>query len=332
MRYVKTLSEKDKKELNSLLKHHTSYSVRRRAHTVLLSADGLRVKEIARIYQVHRETIINTFVRWEKDGIKGLYDMAKKGRPPALSEDEENKALEALEKDPRSTKKALALIQKEMNKNISEWTLKRIALRHRLRWKRMRKISKRKRNKTAFLQAKDEIDALHVQEARGELDVYYFDESGFNLTPEIPYAWQPIGETIGLPSGKSKRLNVLAFCNKNLDFYQTTVQGRVDSQTVIEFFDEFSLKIEKQTVAIIDNASVHTSKKFKNELKKWQAKGLHVKYLPTYSPELNLIEIVWRFIKYSWLPLSTYLSFKNLKNNLQTVLNGIGAKYKITFA
>lgn len=112
----------------------------------------------------------------------------------------------------------------------------------------------------------------------------------------------------------------------------TYLQGYVDSQIVIEFFDEFSLKIEKKTVVIIDNASIHTSHEFKKQLKRWERKGLYVKYLPTYSPELNLIEIVWRFIKYSWLPLAAYLSFKNLKNSLENVLNGIGTKYQITFA
>lgn len=332
MRYVKTLSEKNKEELDFLLKNHASHNVRRRAHSVLLSAEKFRVNEIARIYQIHRETVRNTLARWEENGLAGLYDLPKDGRPPTLTKDEENKALETLKKDPRSTKKALFLIQKETDKNISEWTLKRIALEHRLRWKRMRKISKKKRNKAVFLQAKNEIESLHRQEASGEFDVYYFDESGFNLTPEVPYAWQPIGETIGIPSGKSKRLNVLAFCNKKLDFFQRTIQGHVDSQTVIDFFDEFSLKIEKKTIAIIDNASVHTSKKFKNELGKWEAKGLHVKYLPTYSPELNLIEIVWRFIKYKWLPLEAYLSFKSLKDNLQSVLDGVGSKHQITFA
>ncbi|MBT3712908.1 MAG: IS630 family transposase [Anaerolineae bacterium] len=332
MRYVETLSEKDKEDLGSLFKNHVSHNVRRRAHTVLLSAQKFRINEIARIYQIHRETIRDTLTRWEEKGIEGLYDLPKDGRPPSLSDEEEKKALEALEKDPRSTKKALALIQKETDKFLSEWTLKRIAKKHGLRWKRMRKTNKSKRNKAAFLQAKDEIDALHAQEARGELDVHYFDESGFNLIPEIPYAWQPTGETIAIPSGKSKRLNVLAFCSKKLDFYQRTVQGYVDSEIVIEFFDEFSLRIEKKTVVIIDNASVHTSHKFKSQLEKWKKKGLHIKYLPTYSPELNLIEILWRFIKYSWLPLSAYLSFKSLKSSLENVLDGIGTKYQITFA
>lgn len=85
-------------------------------------------------------------------------------------------------------------------------------------------------------------------------------------------------------------------------------------------------------MVLIDNASTHTSHKFKNKLPEWARKGLIVKYLPTYSSELNLIEIVWRFIKYQWLPLSAYLSFQNLKIALQDVLDGIGSKYRITFA
>ena len=49
MRYIGTLSERDKKDLTSLFKHHNSHSVRRRAHTVLLSAERFTVGEIAHI-------------------------------------------------------------------------------------------------------------------------------------------------------------------------------------------------------------------------------------------------------------------------------------------
>jgi DDE superfamily endonuclease len=37
-----------------------------------------------------------------------------------------------------------------------------------------------------------------------------------------------------------------------------------------------------------------------------------VKYWPSYAPELNLIEILWRCIKYYWLPFSAYTSFQCL--------------------
>jgi transposase len=66
------------------------------------------------------------------------------------------------------------------------------------------------------------------------------------------------------------------------------------------------------TVAIIDNASMHTSKAFRDKQVEWEKKGLIIHYLPTYSPELNLIEILWRFLKYQWLPLSAYESYSTL--------------------
>lgn len=332
MRYILPLTETDQEELTLLFKHHNSHSIRRRAHTVLLSAQGFTISEIVRIYQTHRDTVVTTYDRWEKDGIQGLYDAPKSGRPSKLSEEETDKAIKILKQDPRSIKKAMAATQEETGKEISEWTFKRMAKKANLRWKRMRKSTKDKRDKVEFKRAKAEIEALHAQEAAGELDVYYFDEAGFNLTPVVPYAWQEIGETIEILSSSSKRLNVLGFCNKAQDFHATTVQGSVSSATVIACFDQFCGTINKKTTVIIDNAPVHTSDKFKEKLKEWEKKGLSVKNLPTYSPELNLIEIVWRFIKYKWLPLIAYLSFKQLKKELQTVLENIGSKYRISFA
>ncbi len=332
MRFVPPVSESDKEQLTALFKYHNSHSVRRRSHSILLSADGFTIDEIARIYQIHRDTVGTTFDRWEKDGIEGLFDDPRSGRPPKLSDDEADEAVELLKEDPRSIKKALAATKEKTGKEISEWTLKRIAKSAELRWKRMRKSVKGKRDQAEFERAQEEITTLHEQEAAGKVNVYYFDESGFSLTPEVPYAWQAVGETIEIPSSRSKRLNVLGFYNKQQDLHATTVQGYVDSEIVIACFDQFCDTINKKTVVIVDNASMHTSGKFKSKLCEWEENGLIVKYLPTYSPELNLIEIVWRFIKYSWLPLSAYLSFKNLKNELQKVLDGIGSEYQITFA
>lgn len=64
----------------------------------------------------------------------------------------------------------------------------------------------------------------------------------------------------------------------------------------------------------------------------WERKGLNIKFLPPYSPEFNIIEILWRFIKYDWLPFSAYLSFKNLVGEVDNVLRNIGTKFKINFA
>jgi transposase len=298
----------------------------------LLSADGFTIDEIARIYQIHRDTVGTTFDKWKRDGIAGLFDDPRSGRPSKLSDDEADETVKLLKEEPRSIKKALAATREKTGKEISEWTLKRIAKNAELRWKRMRRSVKGRRDQGEFERVQEEITALHEQEAAGEVGLYYFDESGFSLTPDVPYAWQAVGETIEISSRRSKRLNVLGFCNKQQDFHATTVQGYVDSEIVIACFDQFCDTINKKTIVVVDNASMHTSSKFKGKLGEWEENGLIVKYLPTYSPELNLIEIVWRLIKYNWLPLSAYLSFKNLKSELQLVLDGIGSEYQINFA
>jgi transposase len=299
---------------------------------LLLSSEKFSINDIARIYQVHRDTVSNTFGRWKKYGIDGLDDAARSGRPPSLSEKEEDEAIDFLKKDPRSIKKALIATREKTGKEISQWTMKRIARKKTMRWKRMRKSTKGNRDAVAFQQAKEEIAALQASEGKGELDLHYFDETGFNLVPEVPYAWQEVGKTISIPSKMSKRINVLAFLSRTQEFDATTVIGRVNSAIVVAVFDEFSLTIKKKTVVIIDNASVHTSALFKQNIKKWEKRGLFLKYLPTYSPELNLIEILWRFIKYKWLDLAAYSSFKKLNEEIQKVLEGVGSKYQITFA
>jgi len=51
----------------------------------------------------------------------------------------------------------------------------------------------------------------------------------------------------------------------------------------------------------------------------WKKKGLSIFWLPTYSSELNIIEILWRLIKYSW-PSNRLsdLEPKSLKRSLLT--------------
>jgi hypothetical protein len=196
----------------------------------------------------------------------------------------------------------------------------------------MRKSHKSKRDEALFRQAQAEIEVLKAQEEAGEIDLAYFDESGFSLIPVVPYAWQPTGQTLEILSVYSRRLNVLGFFSRNNQFHHCIVEGSVDSDAVINCFDQFVETLSRQTVVIIDNAPTHTGRKFRNKLEEWAYKGLLVKYLPTYSSELNLIENLWRFIKYQWLPLSAYQSFAHLKTALQSILDGIGSKYQITFA
>jgi len=105
----------------------------------------------------------------------------------------------------------------------------------------------------------------------------------------------------------------------------------VNTDVVEACFDHFSEIITRKTIIIVDNAPTHTSIQFSDNLKKWGEKGLSVIYLPPYSPELNKIEILWRFIKYHQLPFSAYNSIQNLEDELEKVLINIGTEYMISF-
>ena len=176
---------------------------------------------------------------------------------------------------------------------------------------------------------------LQALEQEEKCRLYYYDESGFSLTPCLPYAWQPVGETLGLPAeAHSKRLNVLGFLSREHDFQYRTVEGRVVKETVIETFNQFvdALPGDRPVYVVLDNASTHTSKAFREAAVGWQERGVTLIYLPPYSPELNLIEILWRMVKYYRLPLSAYVSFEALKKEVVDTLNKYGSEYRITFS
>jgi transposase len=155
----------------------------------------------------------------------------------------------------------------------------------------------------------------------------YFDESGFSLDSQVPYAYQPIGKTIEIPSARSKRINVLGFLSTDNKFSPYCFECSVNTDVVVACFNDFAKTITKKTVLIIDNAPTHHSGQFVENIPDWEEKGLFIKYLPPYSPELNLIEILWRFIKYRWLPFSAYLSYENLVCQLEKILLAVGTEY-----
>lgn len=78
---------------------------------------------------------------------------------------------------------------------------------------------------------------------------------------------------------------------------------------------------------ILDNASYHKSKKFKANLAKWSNRGLTLLYLPPYSPQLNIIEILWKFMKYYWIEYTAYLSYDNLLEYIKKIFDNYGTKY-----
>jgi transposase len=124
---------------------------------------------------------------------------------------------------------------------------------------------------------------------------------------------------------------VLGFLKRNNELVPYMVEGKIDTSIIVECFEQFSQQLDKRTYVILDNAPVHRSQEFVAHIVQWVHRGLIVKYLPAYAPELNLIEILWRFMKYSWLPFSAYTSFQCLYEAIEQILTRVGTEYTIAF-
>ncbi|NJO17597.1 MAG: transposase [Thioploca sp.] len=168
---------------------------------------------------------------------------------------------------------------------------------------------------------------------RGEIELWFFDESGFDQQLRVPYAWQPLGSTLEIPSQNRTRLNVLGFVTLDNQLESYCFEGTINTDVVVACLEQFaSLQTSKPRYVIIDNASIQPVLTSLLILISGKRKVLSSAHYPLiYSPELNRIEILWRFIKYSWLPVLVYLSFNNLVRAVENILRQFGSQLVTTY-
>jgi transposase len=333
-KFVKPLTIEQREQLRAIMKSAAPQRTRMRAHAVWLSERRYSLEQIADIYQVARDRVSQWLEWWEAEPLAGLDDEPRRGRPPKLTESERQAALKIALQEPRTLKTGLKRIADEIGNLLSGETLRTLLTTEHYVWKRMRRSTRARREEGEVRAAAAELAQLRASVLEGTrvLDLWYYAEAGFTLPPSLPSAWQRVGPRLELASAQGPRQNVVGFFNLNNQFYAFAFQGPIDSPPVIHCFDLFRQQQQKPALVVVDNAPSHTREDFEEERDRWQKNDLHVKFLPPYCPELNLIELLWRKITYEWLPLDAYQNFKTLTASLFAVLKGIGSKYRITFA
>jgi len=83
-------------------------------------------------------------------------------------------------------------------------------------YKRLRFIPLKKPNQELYDRKKQLIQKYDLLSKRGKIDLYFFDESGFSVNSNIPYAWSPINHTMVIKSFHAKKVNVLGFINRGV--------------------------------------------------------------------------------------------------------------------
>lgn len=105
----------------------------------------------------------------------------------------------------------------------------------------------------------------------------------------------------------------------------------INSDLAIAFIDDFCESLKHPAVIVLDNATIHHSESFEDKIPEWAEQDLHIFYLPRYSPHLNLIETLWRKIKYEWLKAADYANWQTFSEALDYICAQFGTEFTINF-
>lgn len=134
----------------------------------------------------------------------------------------------------------------------------------------------------------------------GVSDFIYVDECGINRYYYRTHGYSKRGVRIAAKkSGKKyKRTNIIGALWGNLHIAMRCYEQSIKS-VIFEDWFEFELipLLRENAVVIMDNASFHRKSVLYKIAKRY---GVHILFLPPYSPELNHIETSWANFKY-WL-------------------------------
>lgn len=199
------------------------------------------------------------------------------------------------------------------------------------RFGRIRKTPKGTPSPQEYAYKKELLQELERQWESGRIDLYYGDESHVCTEGYVPYAWKFKNEDFCVPVYKCGRLNIFGMVDRNCVYHGFTTEENINSDRFIEFMDNFSLGITKETVVVLDNSTVHKSRKAKDCLQRWKERGLHIFYLPPYSPHLNIAETLWRVLKGKWIQPHHYGDKHGLFAIVENILSCVGKQYTIKF-
>jgi transposase len=331
MFFIKEINSLSLKLLERIYRQSRHHQVRQRAHFLILASQGVKVDELMRIFSVSYKTIYNWQNRWESEGMVGLYNKPGRGSKKIFERSQEEEIREWARLEPRQIKRVLQKVKEEWDVVVSAETIKRILKRLSMSWHRMRRDVFGKPDPLEYKDKKEKLSELKRLEDEGKINLYYLDEAGFCLIPMVPYGWQNIGEYLKIKSRRSPRLNVLGIMSRKNHLETYVSSQTINSDVVVACIDTFFPTVNKPTYIVADRASIHTSDIVLDKIEEWKERGITIFELPSYSPDLNLIEILWRFIKYQWIEIDAYSSWQTFVTSLEKILREFGQNYVINF-
>ena len=342
------LSQEQRERLLKILKEHENPYVREKVLILLLMNEGKTYQEISNFLEIAYPTVAYWAVHGDPDQLKSFLDGRREGNFRKVTKKYEEVLLEIIEKEPA-----------EYGYEFGRWTAARLATYLekatgiKLSGSQVRRILERK--KYVYLWAKYSLEDKQNPEKRKifkeklseylkitlispeRLQVWFWDESGFSLRVIRRKAWGKKGYRKkvtgqrrrgrvnimgGLRYHDKKRMNFVIKKGNADVFYEQIkllnvflLEEWIEQGKQSEDFAKDSAKI----VIILDNASFHKRKDILEKLAS-EMPNIILEFLPPYSPDYNLIELVWHSAK-EYIAHRLFESVEQLEELLNKLLN-----------
>ena len=310
-----------------------------RAQSIKLWKKDKSIEDIADFCGVHL-TVIYKWIRvYKQNGLVGLKRRKAKGAEPKLNKEDKKQIISWLRKPAMEfgfetplwdCKRIQTIIRQELNKSISISNLWETLRRWNLTPQKPEKEALEKNPKAVRKWLKEEWPKIEKHRRRWQAMLYFQDESGVSLIPVLGKTWAPKGKTPKIKVTGNKG----GLCVTSAISPAGRMVFRIENHTIraedhIDFLKQImKYHPHRKIIVIEDNARPHIAKEVKDFVRENKNK-ITVYYLPTYSPDLNPDEKVWKYLKNVKLKAHQARNKKEFKPLVQAKMQSIQKRPKL---
>lgn len=320
-------SEEAKQALFEGSQHHANPRVRRRMSALYFKSKGLAHNKICDLLNISPQTLISYIKLYQQGGITALTKFGYKGQVSPLTPHKQVIMDSFIANPPRDVQEARHRIEQLTGILLSPSAILNFMKKQGLKYLKTGTIpggqkansEEKKKERKEFLI--NELKPRLKEAENGKRNVLFMDAAHFVFRAYVGFLWCFARIFLPSPSGR-KRLNVLgavdAISKEVIAVSNTTY---VNGQTVCELLDKVhqTYKDTGNSITIVlDNARYQ---KCKIVREKSEQLGIELLYLPSYSPQLNLIERLWKYVKRTCLYARYYEQFEQFSQAILEAIN-----------
>jgi transposase len=297
-----------------------------RIKAILLIADGFTYPQIEKILLLDERTLIRYKKIYSERGIDGLVENNYQGRQCRLNEDQIKQLKEELNKNLYSTAEAVCIyVLKEFHikytTNGMVQTLRRLGFCYKKTSIVPGKMDPAKQEE--FVKTYES----YYKNLPNDKKVYFLDGCHPTYNTQPGYGWIAIGKRFAIKGQEGrKRLNLMGAYDPKTGEAIVRNYETLNQESTKDFLRYLKALNSDKTIYIIwDNARYQHAKSVKEEAEKL---GIIIIYLPGYSPNLNLIERYWGYLRKKVLLNKYYETFDDFKESILSFSRSRSMKLK----